>query len=76
MKRLVLIQFVVLLAGAIFAWVNFFLELADWLNHRACTIGCPVTQIKNPFFTPCFWGAVFFTVAFVLNILILKAKEV
>jgi hypothetical protein len=69
MKKLIITQFFVLLAGTIFAWVNFGLELSNWLQKRVCTTGCAVGI--NPFLTPCFYGACFFAVAFVLSAIIL-----
>ncbi len=71
MKKLLTAQFFVLLAGTLFAWFNFGRELYDWLNDRSCTIGCP-GNAANPFLTPCFWGAIFFAIAFILSALILK----
>ena len=71
MKKAIQTQFIVLLAGTLFAWYNFFIELIDWLNNSACTTGCSV-GVKNPFLTPCFYGAIFFAIAFILNIIILK----
>lgn len=74
MKKVVQTQFVILLIGTLFAWSNFSIELIDWLNGRACTTGCAVNAI-NPFVTPCFYGAIFFTVAFILSIIILKRTK-
>ena len=71
MKKTIKIQFFVLLGGTIFAWTNFFVEFNNWLNSKACTIGCS-SGSSNPFLTPCFWGAIFFAIAFVLNAIILK----
>jgi hypothetical protein len=71
MKKIILAQFIVLLGGTLFAWFNFTTELIDWMEKRACTTGC-VVGLVNPFTTPCFYGAIFFTIAFVLNIIILK----
>lgn len=70
MQKIILAEFIILLCGTIFAWSNFGLELYNWLKHKACTTGCAVGV--NPFLTPCFYGAVFFTVAFVLSVFILK----
>ncbi len=72
MKKIVWIQFVVLLGGTIFAWTNFGLEMKNYLAKVACTSGCAIGV--NPFYTPCFWGAVFFAIAFILNILIIRYK--
>ena len=71
MKKLIWSEFFILLAGAIFAWTNFGIELIDWLNKRACSTGCAV-GIVNPFLTPCFYGAVFFLLAFIISAIILK----
>ena len=70
MKNIILAQFIILLCGTIFAWSNFALELIAWLQKRACTTGCAV-GIVNPFLTPCFYGAIFFTIAFVLSVILL-----
>ncbi|MDD5014512.1 MAG: hypothetical protein PHW73_05355 [Atribacterota bacterium] len=74
MKKIIKIQFIVLLCGTLFAWGNFIKELFDWMNKRACTTGCAVGLV-NPFFTACFYGAIFFTIAFILNIIILKKSQ-
>lgn len=71
MKKIILAQFIILLAGTLFAWVNFAMELVGWLEKRVCTTGCAVNAV-NPFFTPCFYGAIFFTIAFILNVITLK----
>ncbi len=71
MKKLIWSEFFILLAGTIFAWTNFTIELIDWLNKRACSTGCAV-GIVNPFLTPCFYGAVFFLIAFIISAMILK----
>jgi hypothetical protein len=73
MKKLIFAQFIVLLVGTLFAWTNFTIELIDWLEKRACTTGC-VANLTNPFLTPCFGGAIFFTVAFILSAVILKKR--
>jgi hypothetical protein len=74
MKKIIKIQFGVLLLGTVFAWGNFGIELVDWINKRECSTGCAVGLV-NPFLTPCFYGAIFFLVAFILNSLILKKAE-
>lgn len=74
MRKLAIAEFVILLAGTLFAWINFTRELVDWLNKRACTTGCAV-GLTNPFLTPCFYGAIFFAIAFVLSIFILKKSS-
>jgi TRAP-type C4-dicarboxylate transport system permease small subunit len=74
MKKIIVVQFCVLLCGTLFAWGNFIWELVNWLNKKACTLGCAEPGI-NPFLTPCFYGALFFTLAFVLSILILRGSR-
>jgi len=69
MKTTIIIQFFVLLGGTLFAWGNFVYELINWLNKRSCSTGC-ATGLANPFLTPCFYGAIFFTIAFILSALI------
>lgn len=63
---LIKLQFFILLGGTAFAWFNTAREFIAWSNGKKCKTGCPV-DAKNPFLTPCFWGAVFFTVALLLN---------
>jgi hypothetical protein len=74
MKKIILAQFWVLLLGTVFAWVNFGQELVNWLQKRACTTGCAVGLV-NPFLTPCFYGAIFFTAAFILSCIIVKKSK-
>ena len=71
MKRLITSQLIILLAGTLFAWGNFIVELVDFLNKRACSTEC-VVGVVNPLLTPCFYGAIVFTIAFVLSAVILK----
>ncbi|MFC1678540.1 hypothetical protein ACFLZ9_02245 [Patescibacteria group bacterium] len=76
MKKLIKTQFFILLIGTVFAWSNFTLELFAWLNNKACETGCSATgQVVNPFLTPCFYGALFFTLAFILSLLLLLAAR-
>jgi len=74
MKKLILAEFIVLLAGTIFAWTNFTIELVSWLHKKACATGCAAPG-TNPFLTPCFYGAICFTISFVLSALILKKSR-
>jgi len=73
MKKIILTQFFVLLAGTLFAWFNFVNELVAWLNKSSCAVGC--TAGVSPFLTPCFGGAIFFTIALVLHSIILKKSK-
>jgi hypothetical protein len=70
-KKLVIVEFFILLIGTLFAWSNFGYELYSWLNNQECTLGC-AQGLVNPFLTPCFYGACFFTLAFVLSAVMLK----
>lgn len=74
MKKIILSQFIVLLAGTLFAWFNFATELMDWMEKRACSTGC-AAGLVNPFTAPCFYGAIFFTIAFVLSAMILNKSR-
>ena len=74
MKSVIIAQFIILLMGVLFAWGNFIYELYHWLNNKVCTTGC-AQGLANPFLTPCFYGALFFTISFVLSvILVLKIR--
>jgi hypothetical protein len=72
-EKLIKIQSAILLLGTVFAWTNFAFELFSWLRNSSCALGCSVSA--NPFFSPCFYGALFFLAAFVLNLMILKASR-
>ncbi len=67
--NIIKLQFFVLLGGTAFAWYNFLSEYFYWKTHKKCKSGCPINP-KNPFLSACFGGAVFFTIAFILNLLI------
>jgi hypothetical protein len=71
MKRIIWIQFIVLFIGTAFAWFNFVQEFINWTMKKSCTTGC-ISGLVNPFLTPCFYGAIFFTIAFVLSIILVK----
>lgn len=74
MKKLIQMQFFVLLIGTVFAWTNFTNELFSWLNNQPCATGCSATgALVNPFLTPCFYGAIFFTLAFLLSLMLMFA---
>ena len=71
MKNIIFAEFIVLLIGTVFAWTNFGYELYGWLKVGYCSTGCAV-GVTNPFLTPCFYGALFFTLAFILSAITLK----
>ena len=78
MKKIVKIQFFILLIGSVFAITNFVNILFAWLNNKDCTEGClPPAELTNPFLTPEFYSALFLVLALILNFIILvgtKAK--
>ncbi len=73
MKTLLLARVLamVLLAGTLFAWGNFGYEFVQWRNGSA-SFSC-VPAVANPFLTPCFYGALFFTISFALSMLLLRS---
>jgi hypothetical protein len=75
MEKIIIAEFVVLLIGVLFAWTNFTLELVAWLQKTSCPTGCTVGEVVNPFLTPCFYGALIFTIAFVLSAVLLYIKQ-
>jgi hypothetical protein len=70
MDTLLLVQLIVLAAGTIFAWGNFIREFVAWRRKTTCADGC--APGVNPFLTPCFYGAIFFTIALVLHYFIMR----
>lgn len=71
MKTYLHCQTGVLALGTLFAWGNFGVELMRWLQ-KGEALTCSGTAMANPFATACFYGAIFFTVAFILNIGMLR----
>lgn len=74
MRNLIVTEFVILVLGTLFAWGNFIYELVNWLNDKACTTGCAI-DVTNPFLTPCFYGALFFLIAFIVSALMLARSK-
>lgn len=74
MRKLIVTEFIILLAGTLFAWTNFIIELVRWMQKLACTTGCAVGLV-NPFLTPCFYGAIFFTLAFIISAMLLSKSR-
>ena len=85
LKKTIYTQCIILLAGTLFAWVNFAIELKDYLNNKACTTGCSATSIfpvasvanapVNPIYTSCFYGAIFFAIAFIFSLIMVKKMK-
>ncbi|MBP9752086.1 MAG: hypothetical protein KBD19_04505 [Candidatus Moranbacteria bacterium] len=58
------IECVVLILGTAYAWYNWYLVL-----RGRCGISCiPGVAQENPYTSKCFWGALFFTLALLVNI--------
>ena len=75
MKKLFYLQSIILSAGTIFAWGNFTVEMARFLRSRGePLLGCSGAVVANPFYTPCFFGAIFFTLALAVSLVILKKE--
>lgn len=54
-------------AGALFAWFTVTKEFITFYSARTGpALGCSAIPITNPFFTPCFTGALLFLIATVL----------
>ena len=70
MKKILVWQFSILLAGTLFAWSSFGYELYNWICAGKL-VGCAI-NVSNPFYSSCFYGAIGFTVAFILSIISLK----
>ena len=65
LETLILVELVILLVGTTYAWYNWYLVL----KGRCKT--CSVSVHDNPFTSKCFVGAIFFTLALLINILML-----
>jgi hypothetical protein len=68
-KKLMVIELIVVTGGTIFAWANVIKEFLDYCE--------PCGHGTNPVTTPCFYGAIGFTVVLILSaiILYLEYKE-
>ena len=77
MRKLIVLELLILLVGTVFAWTNFAIELISWINHVPCTSGCGFSVVSpiNPFSTPCFYGALFFSLAFILIVIIFVKRQ-
>jgi hypothetical protein len=74
MEKILKYQFFVLLAGTLFGWGNFSYELYGWFAVGRCIGACPAPG-NNPFLAPCFYGAIVFTISFILNIIARKKSK-
>jgi hypothetical protein len=64
--KILYIQFLILLGGTIFAWYQWILEYLD--RCKVCG--------TNVIFSKCLIGALFFTLALILNIIIIYKSKV
>lgn len=75
-KKFFCFQSLVILAGTIFAWGNFGYGLVKFLAAQGQpTIGCSGALVANPFNTPCFFGALFFSAGLIVSLIILKKQK-
>ncbi|MFA6301396.1 MAG: hypothetical protein WC609_03560 [Candidatus Paceibacterota bacterium] len=70
MDKIIMYQFFILLLGTLFAWGNFVFEFVAWRKGKICATCVADGKVVNPFRTPCFYGAIFFTIAFVLSMVL------
>jgi hypothetical protein len=67
-----------LAAGTIFAWGNFFYEVYRFMQPKpaASAFSCPAGEVAiNPLMTPCFYGALIFLTALVVSVFIIRAQR-
>lgn len=72
MKKLLIIQILLLAAGTIFAWYNVFLNFFRFYSAEGTLFKIADCIIPNPVTEPCFYGAIGFLVALVWAIVIYK----
>jgi hypothetical protein len=74
MRKFFKLQSLILLAGAIFAWYSVYTDFARFYNFYGTITRVQHCVLPNPVTTPCFYGAIFFLIALVWSLLILKGK--
>lgn len=63
----------ILCLGTLFAWTMTALEFYKYLKpHAGAYVGCGGLTVKNPFYTPCFTGACFYLIAYIISLMIVK----
>ena len=76
MKKIIKIQFFILLIGTVFTLTNFANVLFIWFNNQDCENGClPPGELVNPFLTVEFYSALFFILALILNLFLLVGSR-
>jgi len=61
-----------LLVGVVFALSNFGLQLMKFYSGSGEQVSCSGVLISNPFMTPCFFGAMFFLISFIVSVVIVR----
>lgn len=69
-EKLLFVQLIVLIAGTVFAWYQWIKVLTEHKRCSANPASCATCIPEKPFQSKCFYGAVFFTIALGLNILV------
>ncbi|OGB74679.1 hypothetical protein A2810_00180 [candidate division Kazan bacterium RIFCSPHIGHO2_01_FULL_49_10] len=60
--------------GTIFAWGNWSYVAYKLFRGETCPSACPVT-VTNPFFSPCFYGALIYLAAFLIALFLLRRDQ-
>lgn len=66
---------ILLIAGTIFAWSNFSLELIKFYSSNTEKLSCSGVPTNNVFLTPCFFGAAVFLLTLIVATIIKYRKE-
>ncbi len=75
MKKLLVVQTVVLLFGAVFAWQSVTKNFIRFYHIEGTIFKVTNCSIPNPITEACFYGAVAFVVAFLLSLVIIRTQE-
>ena len=70
MRKIAFLQLLILLLGTFNAWINFPRDFAAFVTEVPCVGDC--NSLINVLMSLHFWGAVFFTIATILSVLMLK----
>lgn len=73
-KKLYIIQVLVLLGGVLFSWYTVYADFTRFYNTEGTLFKIKDCVYPNPIITPCFYGAIVFLVAFVWAIYVLRDK--
>jgi hypothetical protein len=75
MKKLYIIQSIVLLAGTAFAWFTVVNDILRFIDAEGTFFKIKDCTIPNPVITACFYGAFAFLIAFIWSLYILNKTE-